>query len=120
MRAYPTASTDNRTPFADGFLPTLTVRGARERRRASRSRTPNGASAPATDGGRHERTNQICYPAGFKPGHLYELIYRAKDPLVLGLGFAAARDLGAFLKNRETDDAGHRQPGLPSPATRRS
>ena len=42
---------------------------------------------------------KLCYPAGFKPGQLYELIYRARDPLVLGLGFAAARDLGAFLKS---------------------
>jgi len=27
---------------------------------------------------------------GFKPGHIYEFIYRARDPLVLGLGFAVA------------------------------
>ena len=53
---------------------------------------------------------QICYPAGFKPGQLYELTYRAKDPLVLGLGFAATRDLGAFLKSAEKDDAGTANP----------
>lgn len=53
---------------------------------------------------------QICYPASFKPGRLYELTYRAKDPLVLGLGFAAARDLGAFLKTSEKDDSGVANP----------
>ena len=29
---------------------------------------------------------------------------------MLGLGYAAARDVGAFLKNRETDDAGTANP----------
>ena len=48
----------------------------------------------------------ICYPAGFQPGRLYELIYRAKDPTVGGLGFAATRDLGAFLRNSPQDDCG--------------
>jgi hypothetical protein len=53
---------------------------------------------------------QICYPAGFQPGHLYELIYRARDPLVMGLGFAVTRDLGAFLKTANKDDAGTKNP----------
>ena len=35
---------------------------------------------------------------GFDTNHIYELYYRAKDPLVLGLGFAATRDLVAFLR----------------------
>jgi hypothetical protein len=35
-----------------------------------------------------------------------------RDPLVLGLGFAAARDLGAFLKSAATDDAGNANPVL--------
>ena len=55
---------------------------------------------------------RLCYPAGFKIGRLYELTYRARDPLVLGLGFAAARDLGAFLKSAEKDDAGTANPAL--------
>ncbi len=52
----------------------------------------------------------VCYRDGFKPGRLYELIYRAKDPTVGGLGFAATRDLGAFLRNSEKDDAGAANP----------
>ncbi len=40
----------------------------------------------------------IHYPAGFKPGWIYELIYTAKDPKVMGLGHAAVRDCVSFLK----------------------
>ena len=40
----------------------------------------------------------IHYPAGFKPGWIYELIYTAKDPKVMGLGHVAVRDFVSFLK----------------------
>ena len=40
----------------------------------------------------------------------FELIYRAKDPTIGGLGFAATRDLGAFLRNSAKDDAGAANP----------
>jgi hypothetical protein len=52
----------------------------------------------------------ICLPAGFQTGHLYELIYEAKDPAVLGLGFAATRDLGSFLRNAQKGDDGSANP----------
>lgn len=46
-----------------------------------------------------------CYlPAGFRPGWIYELIYTAKNPLVLGLGFTGVRDLLSFLLHAEVDD----------------
>src|SRR5262249_61720285 len=66
-RSYPTASTDNRTPFADRFLPALTVRA---REQEPRVRIPNtewtfGACAA---GGATAPDTQICYPAGFQPG----------------------------------------------------
>ena len=48
--------------------------------------------------------------AGFRPGHIYEFIYRAKHPLVLGLGFAAVRDLVAFLRYESKDAAGQPNP----------
>ncbi len=51
-----------------------------------------------------------CYPAGFQPGRLYVLIYRAKDPTVAGLGFAAMRDIGAFPRNAPQDDLGAPNP----------
>jgi hypothetical protein len=41
---------------------------------------------------------EIRRPTGFDAGSLYTLDYVARDPLVLGLGFAAARDIVAFLR----------------------
>ena len=35
---------------------------------------------------------------GFVPGRLYELIYRAQDPAIVGLGLLAVRDVGAWLR----------------------
>ena len=42
---------------------------------------------------------QISLKAGFDPNYIYELDYTAKNPLVLGLGFAATRDLVSFFKH---------------------
>jgi hypothetical protein len=108
--SYPTASTDNSAPFADGFLPTLTVRA---REQDPREPIQNSAWIFGTCDGTGAVTpdeKHVCYRDGFKPGRLYELIYRAKDPTVGGLGFAAARDLAAFLRNSERDDAGTTNP----------
>ncbi|HVO90529.1 MAG TPA: alpha/beta hydrolase domain-containing protein [Casimicrobiaceae bacterium] len=55
-------------------------------------------------------TRHICLQGGFDTNHLYELTYTAKDPLVLGLGFAATRDLGSFLLHATQDDAGTPNP----------
>ena len=41
---------------------------------------------------------RICLKSGFDPALLYELQYTVKDPLVLGVGFAATRDLNAFFR----------------------
>ena len=41
----------------------------------------------------------IHFPAGFQPGKIYELVYVARDPRVAGLGFAAVRDVVAYLKH---------------------
>lgn len=40
----------------------------------------------------------LCLRAGFDPAYAYDLRYAGKDPLVLGLGFAAVRDLVAFVR----------------------
>jgi Alpha/beta hydrolase domain len=108
--SYPTASLDNRTAFADGFLPSLTVRA---REQDPRTVIPNSEwSFRLCDAGKPASPDEkrICYPAGFEPGRLYELIYRAKDPTVGGLGFAALRDLGAFLRNSPQDESGTSNP----------
>jgi hypothetical protein len=39
----------------------------------------------------------VCKQGGFDPDHIYELIYKGQDPLVLGLGFASTRDFVSFL-----------------------
>ena len=49
-------------------------------------------------------------PGGFRPGWIYELIYTARDPLVLGLGFAGVRDLIDFLRHADEDAAGQPNP----------
>ncbi|HEX2600859.1 MAG TPA: alpha/beta hydrolase domain-containing protein [Gemmatimonadaceae bacterium] len=35
---------------------------------------------------------------GFLPGRIYEVVYRAKDPVVVGAGMAAVRDMMSYLK----------------------
>jgi len=46
----------------------------------------------------------VCLPAGFSPSYVYDLVYEAQDPPVMGLGFVATRDLIAFLRH-DTSDA---------------
>lgn len=41
---------------------------------------------------------EITRPTGFDAGAIYEFIYPAKDPKVLGLGFAAVRDVVSYLR----------------------
>jgi len=52
----------------------------------------------------------ICLKNGFNPALLYELQYTVKDPLVLGIGFAATRDLNSFFRYEKKDDAGTPNP----------
>jgi Alpha/beta hydrolase domain len=60
---------------------------------------------------------ELYLRSGFKPGHIYELIYPAKNPLVLGLGFATVRDLVSFLRYEMKDARGKPNP-LYLPASR--
>jgi hypothetical protein len=48
----------------------------------------------------------ITRPAGFDAGAIYEFIYVAKDPKVMGLGFAATRDIVSYLRHESTDATG--------------
>ena len=45
---------------------------------------------------------KLCVKDGFDPNFLYEVVYEAKDPLVLGLGLAGMRDLASYF--RYSDD----------------
>ena len=53
---------------------------------------------------------EITRPTTFDGGAIYEFIYNAKDPIVLGLGFAAMRDAISFLRYEDGDPKGHRNP----------
>ena len=53
---------------------------------------------------------QICLKKGFDPKLLYQVVFTAKDPYVLGIGFAAFRDVASFFRNAEKDDAGTPNP----------
>ena len=53
---------------------------------------------------------RICLRAGFDPRFAYTLVYRARDPHVLGIGYAAVRDLVSFLRHAGADDAGTANP----------
>jgi Alpha/beta hydrolase domain len=44
----------------------------------------------------------ICYPAGFTTDYAYELVYVAQEPLVMGVSFAATRDLISFLRRERS------------------
>ena len=47
---------------------------------------------------------------GFGTGALYELIYPARDPIVMGLGFAVVRDIVSFFRREAEDSTGTANP----------
>ncbi len=53
---------------------------------------------------------QICVRGGFDAAKLYMVTYKAKDPYLLGVGFAAWRDVGHFFKTAVADDLGTANP----------
>ena len=53
---------------------------------------------------------QVCVKGGFDPARLYMVTYTAQDPYVLGIGFAAWRDVGQFFKTAAADEAGTANP----------
>jgi hypothetical protein len=40
----------------------------------------------------------VTMDGGFEPGKIYEVVYKAKDPVLVGLGPAAVRDTASYLK----------------------
>ncbi len=57
---------------------------------------------------------QICVKGGFDAKKLYMVSFKAQDPMVLGMGFAAWRDVGHFFKTASADDF-----GTPNPVAQR-
>jgi hypothetical protein len=96
---------------ADTTHSTLTVRAAVDGpkvpigpERWAFGRCPTGASSLVPT------TTDICLFDGFRADRLYELIYPAKNPWVMGLAYAVTRDIGSFLRYQSRDDAGNPNP----------
>ncbi len=53
---------------------------------------------------------QICLKNGFTPNRVHQVVFTTQDPPVLGIGFAAFRDLGSFFKYETQDDLGTPNP----------
>lgn len=90
-------------PFAHKGAPdaVLTIR---ERPEGKRRMVPRArwSFVPAPDGG---VPRQLSLEGGFQPGHLYELTYTARDPVVAALGMAGIRDLLSYMRGHEFDGA---------------
>jgi len=51
----------------------------------------------------HLKGHAVTMEGGFEPGKTYEISYRAENPPVAGLGFAAMRDFSSWLKHAAGD-----------------
>ncbi|MBC7709887.1 MAG: hypothetical protein H7203_07490 [Rhizobacter sp.] len=83
-------------PIADASSLVVTVRAKWDAPREK----PAGLAIRATGA----QTVEITRPAtGFDAAALYEVTYVARDPVLLGLGFAATRDVTSFLRRNGTE-----------------
>ena len=78
-------------PVADADSATMTVRDGVNGKRTTIARGQWKFSADMT---------HVEYASGFEPARIYEVIYTAKDPAVVGLGPAAVRDYVSYLKQQ--------------------
>jgi hypothetical protein len=100
---YPTAS-------RDATKATLTVRALQN--------SPRSTPADLRWSWVSDTEISIERPAGFDGGAIYEFVYEAKDPIVMGLGFAAMRDVISFLRYERHDPRGNPNPlGGPAAVT---
>ncbi len=110
FRSYETADTD---PVSS----TLTVRDGIEGKRSpvaadrwAFGRCPSGEASLVAS------TTDICVFDGFHPDKIYELTYSAKNPWVMGLGYAVTRDIASFLRYETADRDGNPNPLVPAGA----
>jgi hypothetical protein len=80
-------------PVADPASLTITARARSTDERA----TPPGLAVRLTAPDRIE----ITRPPGLDAGAIFEAIYTARDPIVLGMGLAGFRDVAAALRHNE-------------------
>ncbi len=106
LNAAPTSTVDVTEPPAYEAVSTSNA-GATLTRRVhqddAREPIPNSdwafADCSATPFPGVPSTKKVCLKGNFDTNHIYELLYTAKNPMVLGLGFAATRDFISFLRN---------------------
>lgn len=80
---------------------------------------PDSATMTVRDGVNGKRTTiargqwkfssdmtHVEYPEGFAPARIYEVVYTAQDPAVVGLGPAAVRDYVSYIKQRGIERQG--------------
>jgi hypothetical protein len=58
----------------------------------------------------------ICLFDGFRADRIYELLYPAKNPIVMGLAYVVTRDIGSFLRYETKDAVGNPNPLALDPA----
>ena len=108
--SYETADTDT---GSSSLTVRDSIRGPRRPIPADRwafGRCPTGRSSLEPS------TTDICLFDGFDADRIYELVYPASGPWVMGLGYAVTRDVASFLRSRTTDDAGNANPVALDPA----
>jgi hypothetical protein len=117
FRSYATAD-------ADTSQSTLTVRdcGDCSKVEIASDRWAFGACSDG-EGSLVETTTDICLFDGFRNDRLYELLYPARDPMVMGLAYAGIREIGSFLRYQARDEVGNPNPltlGATTPDVRHS
>ncbi len=113
VNSYPSVSTDPAAAMAE-----LRVRPS-DSPRPSAPNTPAGTIVPSSQwsfaycpDGRPgtPSTTDICLAGGFQSNMVYQLIYKATSPTVMGLGYLTSRDFLSFLRYETADDSGNPNP----------
>jgi hypothetical protein len=111
-RSYPVASLDTRqarlTRRRYAESPRIEIPAAEWA--FARVEEGNGVDGQGLERSIIPSSGHLHLPAGFETGWIYEIVYTARDPLVLGLGHVAVRDFISFLKHEAVDAAGTPNP----------
>ena len=95
----PNVATDT-LPLADRYhipQPTLDMADP-EARLTVREHTEAPEVAVAREAWRFTDASHVRLTGGFAPGRIYDLVYHAQDPPLVGLGFLAVRDTASWLR----------------------
>ncbi len=85
-------------PALENAFAQLTVRNGREAPREVIASSRWRFVRVNNEGVENAARDWVTLDGGFRAGHIYEMVYTAEDPQVIGLGLAAVRDFAAFMK----------------------